>query len=282
MEVKSETVPKKIWMLWYQGFEDAPYLVKKCIASWKEKNPTWEIVILDSSNLQSYVDFDLSDASFQHLGLALQSDLVRVSLLKIYGGVWADATTYCMLPLDCWVNEACNQGFFVYSNPGKDRIMSSWFIISTKRNALTVELYNRFYTYLKSNKFKKPNKIQTLIVKYLSKILNRKTTTTKYWLNPLVYKIFKVYPYFIFHYIFENLVSNNSECNYIWSEMKKVSADKPHKIQRLGFFSEADKEVIHELKKDKHPMFKLTWKYDTEKYREGTLLYALLEGKIKY
>lgn len=282
MEVKSGTVPKKIWMLWYQGLENAPYLVKKCIASWKEKNPTWEVVVLDSTNLQSYLDFDLNNTSFQDLGLALQSDLVRVSLLKTFGGVWADATSYCMLPLNSWIDEASKLGFFVYRNPGKDRVMSSWFILSSKANPLSVELYNKLYLYLEKHNFKKPNKIQMLIIKYLSKILNRKTTTTKYWLHPLVSKVFKVYPYFIFHYIFENLVRTDNRCKYIWSEMKKVSADKPHKIQRLGFFSAVDEGVIEELKIDKHPIFKLTWKYDIEKYRKGTLLYELLEGKIKY
>ncbi|MBV5261808.1 hypothetical protein FLX56_25680 [Synechococcus moorigangaii CMS01] len=42
-------IPKRIWMLWYQGLDKAPFLVQRCIQRWKDLNPDWEIIILDLS-----------------------------------------------------------------------------------------------------------------------------------------------------------------------------------------------------------------------------------------
>ena len=38
---------KKIWIIWFQGLQKAPSLIKKCISSWKKYNPDWEINVLD-------------------------------------------------------------------------------------------------------------------------------------------------------------------------------------------------------------------------------------------
>ena len=34
-----------IYILWFQGFDNAPLLVKNCVQSWKHYNPDWNIVI---------------------------------------------------------------------------------------------------------------------------------------------------------------------------------------------------------------------------------------------
>src|SRR5436190_2999778 len=38
---RSTDIPKILWMFWAQGEHEAPAVVKRCIASWKEKNADW-------------------------------------------------------------------------------------------------------------------------------------------------------------------------------------------------------------------------------------------------
>jgi hypothetical protein len=56
------------------------------------------------------------------------SDVIRLELLARFGGVWADATTYCLAALDGWLEPAAPQGFFAFDRPGPDRMLSSWFL----------------------------------------------------------------------------------------------------------------------------------------------------------
>jgi mannosyltransferase OCH1-like enzyme len=49
---------KTIFILWFQGFDNAPIIVKKCVDSWKHYNPDWNIILLDHTNLCKYIDLD--------------------------------------------------------------------------------------------------------------------------------------------------------------------------------------------------------------------------------
>ena len=143
MSEKKRLIPRKIWILWYQSLSEAPFVVRKCIDSWIKENPTWDVVILDSGCLDKYIRLGLPEKKLTSLPLATQSDLVRLALLSEYGGVWADATTLCMKPLDDWIDDYCTSGFFAFYRPGRDRILSSWFIASEKRCLLVSRLYER-------------------------------------------------------------------------------------------------------------------------------------------
>ena len=61
-------IPRKIWILWYQGLSQAPFMVKTCIDSWIRENPNWEITILDTENLREYITLDLPDNARKRLG----------------------------------------------------------------------------------------------------------------------------------------------------------------------------------------------------------------------
>ncbi|RBW46370.1 capsular biosynthesis protein, partial [Psychromonas sp. B3M02] len=88
MTKQKQLIPRKIWLLWYQGLENAPYLIKKCIASWIKHNPTWEIIVLDESNLHNYITLKAPQETLTKLSPAHRSDLLRLKLLHEYGGVW--------------------------------------------------------------------------------------------------------------------------------------------------------------------------------------------------
>ena len=47
-----------IYILWFQGFNNAPELVKRCVNSWKYYNPSWNIILIDNNNLINYINLN--------------------------------------------------------------------------------------------------------------------------------------------------------------------------------------------------------------------------------
>lgn len=278
MDERERLIPKIIWILWYQGASEAPFIVSKCIDSWIRENSTWDVVVLDSSNLNNYVDLDMPNDNFEILSMAQKSDLIRLFLLSKYGGVWADATTICKKPLDEWIYGCTESGFFVFEKPGRDRIMSSWFIASEKGSPICTKLYGKLKSYWVENRFSKPNKAQEISIIFLTKTLNRSYKTTKYWFNPIVTKILKVCPYFALHYMFERLVSTDTQCISIWEDTKRISASNPLLIREYDRFSPPTQSLKQRLDRSDIPLLKLTWKYDHSRYATDTLLHYLIEG----
>ena len=65
--------------------------------------------------------------------LQSQSDLARMYLLMLHGGVYVDVDVFSVMPLDDWLGAVlAPAGFFVFSLAGRDRLVSSWFIAAVK------------------------------------------------------------------------------------------------------------------------------------------------------
>lgn len=90
---------KTLYVLWFQGFENAPQVPRGCLVTWKYHNPDWDIIVLDENNLKEYVDvesyLDLGKMNISKTGL---SDIIRILLLKKHGGLWVDSTVFCNAP----------------------------------------------------------------------------------------------------------------------------------------------------------------------------------------
>lgn len=132
---------KTIWLLWLQGWNKAPWLVQQVAESWKINNPGWKIIYLDEVSLPTYVTDEYLYDTTKNITVQAKSDIIRLSLLKNYGGVWADATMLCMQPLDSWVHRAVTPaGFWMYHGTGagmpKEVGPASWFIVSVKGGAI--------------------------------------------------------------------------------------------------------------------------------------------------
>jgi hypothetical protein len=131
-------INKTIWLLWFQGWDNAPYLQKRVAESWRINNPNWKIEYLDMDNLKKYItDIEYIYDENKTIGYAAKSDIIRLSLLKNHGGIWADSTLLCMQPLDSWVENAIeNSNFWMYHGNGAGMDVKygpcSWFIVSKK------------------------------------------------------------------------------------------------------------------------------------------------------
>lgn len=86
-----------IWVMWWQGAEQMPPLVKACYDSLQRHSRGLDVVLITKENIADYIkmpatiDRKLNEGS---ITLAALSDYVRVSLLSDHGGIWIDSTMF--------------------------------------------------------------------------------------------------------------------------------------------------------------------------------------------
>lgn len=88
---------KKIWICWWQGEEQAPIIVKKCINSIKKNKGDYELILITKDNYKEYIDIPdeiIEKVNKKIITLTHFSDLIRMNLLTRYGGIWVDATIF--------------------------------------------------------------------------------------------------------------------------------------------------------------------------------------------
>ena len=125
--------PSIVWLLWLDGWDSAPWMVKEVALSYERHNPGWSVVRLDSQNLKQYLDIPYIDNV--NIEAPAKSDIVRLFLLAKHGGVWADATMLCFAPLDSWIHESLMPvQFFMYHGRDGGKGPASWFIISSNES----------------------------------------------------------------------------------------------------------------------------------------------------
>jgi len=266
-------VPKKIWFLWLQGLEGSPPLVRACRNSWLTNNPTWDFHFLSYDNLATYSDIDI--AAFDHLGKSQLADLIRLDLLRRHGGVWADATCFCVRDLDSWLPAYTKSGFFAFEKPGRDRAIASWFLASAPNNLLVKSLHSALSRHLGNPNLSNDGKRVRCAI--LARLLSVNLWTTRLWFSSTVVNIFRVYPYFAFHYMFAELIRKDRQCAAIWAATPRLSANIAHRLQSVGLFSAIEPAIRREIDEKHAPLYKLSWKYDPGRPTEGCTLAYLLE-----
>jgi hypothetical protein len=215
--------PKIIWMVWLQGWDQAPRLVRTCRRSWEVNNPDWTIRCLDRNSVIPFIEDCVSRTAIDDLDQPAEacSNRIRVALLEQHGGVWADATTYCLRPLNDWLFGVLRCGFFAFENPLPDRLLSSWFLAANPGN---------------------------YVVQRWSEL------TVEYWRGRS-----QRHTYFWFHYLFGDEYKVNPVFRSIWDDVPKRSAAGPayYLPRNAPLFlplTERDREVISA---DHAPLLKL-------------------------
>lgn len=229
---------KTIWTCWFQGREAAPTLVKKCLSSWERNNPGWNFRCLDATSIERYISLgQYIDLNRQSLTAASLSDIVRILLLREYGGVWVDATLFCSQPLDEWLPGVMEEGFFAFAGPTPDRTLSSWFLSAESDNYLISAWCRR---------------------------------TTEYWSNRA-----ETDDYYWFHHLFRDLCETDRQASQAWLRVPKMSADGPHALQFGGLMYRPAQEVLESINWAT-PVFKLTHRLPEDGLTPGCFLEHLL------
>ena len=87
----------KIWVCWWQGIEQAPDIVKRCVQSIRINAAPYEVVVLDDTNYRNYVNIPDWMERKRNQGIITRthfSDFLRLELLAEHGGIWLDSTFF--------------------------------------------------------------------------------------------------------------------------------------------------------------------------------------------
>lgn len=145
---------KVIWICWLQGYESAPDLVKACINSIRINNPDFEIVILTEKNISSYTnlpDYIINKYKTGQISRAHFSDILRITLICTYGGVWLDSTVLCTNR--DFLNDISSMPIFVFKVMDLNRkdslsiVASSWLISSFGPSKILLLTRDLLYKY---------------------------------------------------------------------------------------------------------------------------------------
>lgn len=227
---------KTIWLLWLQGWDNAPWLVKQIAESWEINNPDWNIEYVTSDNFHKYVrDIDYIYDKTKEIKPQHQADIIRLSLLKNHGGVWADATMLCMQPLNPWVEEAVKPaGLWMYHGNGVGMYRTGpaiWLIVSEKD----------------------------------SLIINKwKSACDEYWQNRI-----KTDDYFWLDGLFRKLYKSDLEFRNKWAVVPYLYCDSKGQAHALAYRNkmESDDDSLKKIFREKPPYaLKFWWKRWQEKF----------------
>ncbi len=106
---------KVIWQYWGQGFDgELPLMVQLCFASIDQHKGDYQVIRLCDQTIADYLDLPKfvwekrQNPEFKH---AFFADVLRLALLKAYGGIWADATILLTAPID---HKIAERDFFMF------------------------------------------------------------------------------------------------------------------------------------------------------------------------
>lgn len=117
LKAKQEFKNKKIiWQYWGKGwnYEELPLVVKLCYKSVEKHKGDYHVIRLDDNNIGEYLDlppFIYEKRKNPEFKYAFFSDLLRLALLKCYGGIWLDAT---ILLTDNITNRLIDSDLFLF------------------------------------------------------------------------------------------------------------------------------------------------------------------------
>lgn len=95
-------IPKIIHFIWIGDVFKMPY---KCMKTWTDKNPEYKVVLWSNEEVQNS---NWKNSKQLHDMLAKKdyagaSDVMRYEILHEHGGIYIDADTYCVKPLEDWL-----------------------------------------------------------------------------------------------------------------------------------------------------------------------------------
>ncbi len=153
---QSVRADRTIWSLWWQGEQQMPLLVQRCIESVRENKPEgYDYVLITKDNINEYVflpDYIWDKHNQGLITTTHLSDIIRMDLLGRHGGCWIDATIFCSDKIPEYL--LCNELFF-YRSSRMDKPVhkgSSWWINAKAQNRLIQGVRNALLMYWEQEK----------------------------------------------------------------------------------------------------------------------------------
>lgn len=137
---------KVIWSFWHD--DKLPLLTRVCMKSWKIHNPDYIINMLSEATLSKFIDVRQLPVIYPKLSYQHKSDIIRLSLLKKYGGYWIDASILLNKPLRTqWEPMKYDVGGYEADHFKSDKgisMLENWFLAAPKDSPLIKDWYDEF------------------------------------------------------------------------------------------------------------------------------------------
>lgn len=149
-ETAKDSKEQNIWICWLQGEKNAPKLVTNCIDSIRRHANNHEVILITMENYKDYIKIPKYILDKHQKGIisnAHFSDIIRMTLLRDYGGIWIDATVFCTKDIP---NDVFDKVFFSCKSPKVEthyisRLQWTSFVIGGKKNSLFYRYILDFY-----------------------------------------------------------------------------------------------------------------------------------------
>ncbi|MCL2793625.1 MAG: capsular polysaccharide synthesis protein [Spirochaetaceae bacterium] len=86
-----------VWVFWFQGEENMPEIIKMCYSSLLKNADGHKVNLITANNCSEFIDIPEYISEYHRKGVITHthfSDILRMSLLSKYGGLWLDASIY--------------------------------------------------------------------------------------------------------------------------------------------------------------------------------------------
>lgn len=190
-----------VWVLWLQGEDNMPELVKVCLESIKKNADGSNVVILSNSNIHEYISIPERIKALYNKGSisnAHYSDIIRMILLSRHGGMWIDATIFLTSNLD---DQIFNTDLYTIKNAPTGNYVSEcrWagFFMATKPMGHLPVIVDRIFT---SYWEKEDVLIDYFFIDYAIDLAYRHNATVRQQIdsieenNPQIYNLFPLLP----------------------------------------------------------------------------------------
>ena len=149
-ETAKDSKEQNIWICWLQGEKNAPKLVTNCIDSIRRHANNHEVILITMENYKDYIKIPKYILDKHQKGIisnAHFSDIIRMTLLRDYGGIWIDVTVFCTKDIP---NDVFDKVFFSCKSPKVEthyisRLQWTSFVIGGKKNSLFYRYILDFY-----------------------------------------------------------------------------------------------------------------------------------------
>lgn len=127
-------IPKIIWMYWDDP--NPPEHIRAFFNKMKDVNNQHDIQLLNRISIRKYLPQLTFD--YQNIGLAHKSDVIRLALLKNFGGIWVDCSTLVYHDFS-WVHERSGYDLIGYYSDGNTinpnyPVIETWFMCASPAN----------------------------------------------------------------------------------------------------------------------------------------------------
>ena len=97
---------RNIWVMWWQGEQEAPPIVRMCINSIRKNSNGAKVTVITKYNYTDYIsiqDYIIEKQEAGYISFAHLADIMRVFLIAEHGGLWLDSTIYVSKPIPDYI-----------------------------------------------------------------------------------------------------------------------------------------------------------------------------------